>query len=417
MWVGPNMTCTHMCGRPPTIRHAFHNARSEQRMFSAGTEIVYECDRGYVPNGHPRAMCREDGDWSGPRFSCTRRARTKPGSNRPPAIECPILNSPLNGYIFGSGNTFHTTLKFFCREGYKVVGSTERRCMPDGYWSGQPARCEEVNCGKPGPIHNGYYNGHRTTVGAVYFFRCNVRTTFDGPSFSTQCLQNGSWSHQPPKCWGQCQVPSIVNGSVMHGREGVWVDHETFIDFQCRDGFSLNDTSDIRCNNGSWNLIPRCIPGNEASPVKAPCSASPPNIENGRRVYIGWKHGDRAKYMCLQGFRLEGDKYMTCQYGRWTGSRPVCKEIYCPNPGTISNGKIHKKGQIGKFEFKAYIVTIRHGDRLSYECDRGYELLGTTGATCVDGQWSPNERPMCKRSSHPALQKLWKPLEEGPSNY
>lgn len=91
--------------------------------------------------------------------------------------------------------------------------------------------------------------------------------------------------------------------------------------------------------------------------------------------------------------------------------------VYCPNPGTISNGKIHKKGQIGKFEFKAYIVTIRHGDRLSYECDRGYELLGPSGATCVDGQWSPEERPICKRSSHPALQKLWKPIEEGPSNY
>lgn len=30
--------------------------------------------------------------------------------------------------------------------------------------------------------------------------------------------------------------------------------------------------------------------------------------------------------MCLQGFRLRGDKYMTCQYGRWKGSRPYCDE-------------------------------------------------------------------------------------------
>uniref|UniRef100_A0A0L8I6E4 Sushi domain-containing protein n=3 Tax=Octopus bimaculoides TaxID=37653 RepID=A0A0L8I6E4_OCTBM len=121
--------------------------------------------------------------------------------------------------------------------------------------------------------------------------------------------------------------------------------------------------------------------------------------------------------MCLQGFRLRGDKYMTCQYGRWKGSRPYCEEIFCPNPGSLANGKIYKKGHLGNFVFKPYIVTIRHGDRLMYECERGYELLGPTGATCVDGQWSPEDRPLCKQSSHPALQKLWKPIEEGPLNY
>uniref|UniRef100_A0A0L8FSA5 Sushi domain-containing protein n=1 Tax=Octopus bimaculoides TaxID=37653 RepID=A0A0L8FSA5_OCTBM len=146
--------------------------------------------------------------------------------------------------------------------------------------------------------------------------------------------------------------------------------------------------------------------------ILTPCSAQPPNIENGRRVYIGWKHGDRAKYMCFQGFRLRGDLHMTCRFGRWVGSRPYCDEIFCPNPGKLENGKIHKKGQIGKFEFKAYIVTIRHGDRLLYECDRGYELDGASGATCVDGNWSPIEKPECKPGQHPILHKLWKPIEE-----
>ncbi|GAB1599432.1 hypothetical protein Ahia01_000220400, partial [Argonauta hians] len=267
----------------------------------------------------------------------------------------------------------------------------------------------ETNCGLPGPLMNGYLDGYRTTVGAVFFFRCNVRTTFDGPSFSTQCLENGSWSEPLPKCWGQCEIPSIVNGTVMHAREGAWLDHGTFIKFRCREGLILNSTLHIKCMNGSWNYIPGCIP--------APCSASPPNIDNGRRVYIGWKHGDRAKYMCLQGFRLRGDKFMTCQYGRWKGSRPYCEEIFCPNPGSLSNGKIFKKGQLGNFVFKSYIVTIKHGDRLVYECERGYELLGPSGATCVDGQWSPEDRPLCKHSSHPALQKLWKPIEEGPLDY
>ncbi|XP_036361162.1 protein lev-9 isoform X13 [Octopus sinensis] len=484
-----------VCNQPPSIENALHNAPREQARFPAGTELMYTCRSTYTASGYQRAMCKGDGTWSGPKMACTKSDDTKPETDckypgevsngrregqdfRYPAkvtyfcnegfqlignpvrecqingqwsgslplcnpIRCEKLGPPLNGFITGSGETYNTVLRFSCPEGYKLVGSAERRCMSDGEWSGQLSRCQvstndpqarpEKNCGLPGPLWNGYLDGHRTTVGAVFFFRCNVRTTFDGPSFSTQCQDNGAWSHPPPKCWGQCQVPSILNGTVMHSREGMWVDHETFINFRCREGLVLNDTSDIKCINGSWTLIPRCIPETQRSisPVtaptqktgtisglpeeeawEAPCSAQPPNIENGRRVYIGWKHGDRAKYMCFQGFRLRGDLHMTCRFGRWVGSRPYCDEIFCPNPGKLENGKIHKKGQIGKFEFKAYIVTIRHGDRLLYECDRGYELDGASGATCVDGNWSPIDKPECKPGQHPILHKLWKPIEE-----
>ncbi|XP_029641001.1 sushi, von Willebrand factor type A, EGF and pentraxin domain-containing protein 1-like isoform X2 [Octopus sinensis] len=525
-WDGREPSCEKvLCNRPPDIPNAYHNAPKGQDSFPAGTVLTYKCEARFRADGQERAMCREDGTWSGPTMFCKVKNRNKdsfkncgfpgelvngrregnrfrfPGkvtyhcnegyelhgqpvrecqadgvwSGSLPVckpIRCPELHAPLNGYVTGSGNTYNTVLKFHCSTGFNIVGSSERRCMSNHQWSGQPTRCEgqpgdgnksitptkkpkkdssrkgkkrtkanngtksikntkdsETNCGLPGPLRNGYLDGHRTTVGAVFFFRCNVRTTFDGPSFSTQCQENGSWSHPPPKCWGQCQVPSILNGSVTHGREGAWVDHETFINFRCREGLVLNDTSHVKCDNGTWSLTPRCIPGSELPVTKepifiaghipyfAPCSASPPNIDNGRRVYIGWKHGDRAKYMCLQGFRLRGDKYMTCQYGRWKGSRPYCEEIFCPNPGSLTNGKIFKKGHLGNFVFKPYIVTIRHGDRLMYECERGYELLGPTGATCVDGQWSPEDRPLCKQSSHPALQKLWKPIEEGPLNY
>ncbi|GAB1599781.1 protein lev-9 isoform X5 [Argonauta hians] len=466
-WDGMEPSCERVvCNQPPFIENAYHNAPREQARFPAGTELLYNCRSTYTANGYQRAMCKGDGTWSGPKMTCTKtgvpeqktdcgypgevsNGRREGQEFRHPSkvtyfcnegfqlignavrecqangqwsgslplcnpIRCEELRPPLNGFITGSGETYNTVLRFSCPEGYKLVGSGERRCMSDGEWSGQSSRCEvstkepqsrqEINCGLPGPLWNGYLDGHRTTVGAVFFFRCNVRTTFEGPSFSTQCEENGAWSHPPPRCLGQCQIPSILNGTVLHAREGSWIDHGSFINFRCRDGLVLNDTSDIRCVNGSFTIIPRCIP--------APCSAQPPNIENGRRVYIGWKHGDRAKYMCSEGFRLHGNLYMTCRYGRWIGPKPFCEQIFCKNPGTLENGKIHKQGQIGKFVFKAYIVTIRHGDRLLYECDRGYELDGATGATCVDGQWSPSEKPVCKPGQHPILHKLWKPIEE-----
>ena len=37
----------------------------------------------------------------------------------------------------------------------------------------------EINCGVPGPIWNGYLDGHRTTVGAVYFYRYVIQDTLD----------------------------------------------------------------------------------------------------------------------------------------------------------------------------------------------------------------------------------------------
>lgn len=42
----------------------------------------------------------------------------------------------------GSGNTYNTVLKFHCPTGFNIVGSSERRCMSNHQWSGQPTRCE-----------------------------------------------------------------------------------------------------------------------------------------------------------------------------------------------------------------------------------------------------------------------------------
>lgn len=85
---------------------------------------------------------------------------------------------------------------------------------------------------------------------------------------------------------------------------------------------------------------------------------------------------------------------------------------FCPNPGEIVNGKVYKKGSKGKFVFRDFIYTIKHGDRLEYECDRNYNLVGPAGAACVNGRWSPEEKPRCELSRHPLFHKIFKPAEE-----
>ncbi|XP_064596838.1 protein lev-9-like [Liolophura sinensis] len=411
-WDGKEPSCERVsCGLPPDFPNANHDAPRGQTSFPSGTQLNYECEFGFYKDGYEKAMCSGDGEWIGPRLTCSARSCGYPGD---------ILNGWKEGYKF----TYPSRVTYHCNEGYeligrphrvcsangewsgavpvcqgyRVIGSAKRRCQADGAWSGHDPLCQEINCGRPPPLWNGYLDGHKTSVGSVFFFRCNVRTVFDGPSFSTQCQENGEWSYPLPKCWGQCQVPAIANGTVVEGREAVWVDHGIAIQFECLNGLVLNDTSTVTCKNGTWTVIPHCKP--------SPCVSPPPKVANGRRVFFGQEHGDRARYSCLVGHTLRG-RFLRCHYGKWMGQKPQCDESYCPSPGELDHGKIYKRGSMGKFPFYSYIVHIKHGDKLEYECERGYKLIGPSGATCVNSKWSPKEKPLCVKGRHPVLHKPW----------
>ncbi len=73
-----------------------------------------------------------------------------------------------------------------------------------------------VDCGLPGPFHNGYLDGQHTTFGSVITFRCFGRTTFEGESTDTTCQENGEWSHPLPRCWSKFCVflPFVCNEAV-----------------------------------------------------------------------------------------------------------------------------------------------------------------------------------------------------------
>ncbi|XP_036361159.1 CUB and sushi domain-containing protein 1 isoform X10 [Octopus sinensis] len=366
-----------VCNQPPSIENALHNAPREQARFPAGTELMYTCRSTYTASGYQRAMCKGDGTWSGPKMACTKSDDTKPET------DCKYPGEVSNGRREGQDFRYPAKVTYFCNEGFQLIGNPVRECQINGQWSGSLPLCNPIRCEKLGPPLNGFITGSGETYNTVLRFSCPEGYKLVG-SAERRCMSDGEWSGQLSRCQVSTNDPQARPETQR----------------------SISPVTAPTQKTGTISGLP------EEEAWEAPCSAQPPNIENGRRVYIGWKHGDRAKYMCFQGFRLRGDLHMTCRFGRWVGSRPYCDEIFCPNPGKLENGKIHKKGQIGKFEFKAYIVTIRHGDRLLYECDRGYELDGASGATCVDGNWSPIDKPECKPGQHPILHKLWKPIEE-----
>ena len=59
--------------------------------------------------------------------------------------------------------------------------------------------------------------------------------------------------------------------------------------------------------------------------VTARCKELPPDPEHGFVIAPKNDHGSRAKFVCRDGYVIEGDNITTCTYGEWTGAVPRCK--------------------------------------------------------------------------------------------
>ena len=67
--------------------------------------------------------------------------------------------------------------------------------------------------------------------------------------------------------------------------------------------------------------------------LSAGCDTRPPDVNKAIVRYYSREHGAQAKYTCATGYKLIGDRYLTCQFKRWSGRQPVCK------PGKSAQGK------------------------------------------------------------------------------
>ncbi|XP_035675522.1 E-selectin-like [Branchiostoma floridae] len=144
----------------------------------------------------------------------------------------------------------------------------------------------------------------------------------------------------------------------------------------------------IDCQWSSWSLYSsdcgnscqgtriytryRCIPAeNGGRDCEGPSEKTEPCPDSGCQNGGQW---DGAYCNCLSGYAGS-----CCQ-----------RRVTCPPLDAPSNGHIGPHG-------------MSPGDEVHFSCDPGYSLLGSSSATCQsDGNWS-NNRPICQRSSCPAL--------------
>nr|CDS27196.1 c4b binding protein beta chain [Hymenolepis microstoma] len=407
------------------------------------------CDDGYsircseeTENTEPssakscRRVCQEDGTWSGKSAECI-------------AVTCPKLHQPENGFISGYQTSVNSVVAFECAEGYELTGSKFRKCQANGKWDGEQVNCLIRDCGKPPEIRNAAIKFSSTTFNSKAYFSCDPETKSSINSSELTCGQIGNkttWLPYPyPSCYKHCSVPDISNASItlvnLDGtlnkgkvKIGAILEHGTSISVSCQSGFNLAEglTKPLQspfattlCENGNWNRKYECQP--------ARCTTRPPNIPNALTHFYGLHHGSVVRYQCFPGYELDTnrteallrsevknggsentwplshDRYsVKCEYGVWKGEPPTCVQVYCNRPTVPEDTEIYLVGSQGRWPFEAQQGLPTHGAVVEYSCIKeDHRIEGPRFTFCIEGHWSPEEMPSCKKITHDIIPPSW----------
>ncbi|XP_006809694.1 sushi, von Willebrand factor type A, EGF and pentraxin domain-containing protein 1-like [Neolamprologus brichardi] len=387
--------------------------------FLHGTLIEYRCHHGYDLTSQVRLVCQEDGGWNGTAPSCV------------PA-ECQIPPSPDHGWMNVTHGSLGTTLTYTCDEGYELKGEPVRQCVSGRVWTTDAPVCQPVSCGDPGAVDNGTTQGGDFVYPEVLHFQCNPGFVLKGSS-TIACQADGKWTGLKPQCEPvSCGPPKIPGDITFKGTEFTY---NNKIELSCQPGFILNGRSPSICQaDGTWShKAAACVP--------ARCEKPSP-ILNGRMLGSEFGYSSKIKYECDEGYTLNGDSTRVCQSdGLWDKPAPRCDIISCDPPEDISHGYVN--GSSFNYDdiveyvcFDGYEVVgdpilrcsaqglwvgpvpqcqpcictlpvvkfgvvLGHdracGDRVHFQCDDGYKLLGPSQAVCEKGGvWSPGV-PVCSR--------------------
>nr|XP_006816608.1 PREDICTED: sushi, von Willebrand factor type A, EGF and pentraxin domain-containing protein 1-like [Saccoglossus kowalevskii] len=206
-------------------------------------------------------------------------------------------------------------------------------------------------------------------------FYCNVGLKLYG-SNSLRCLRNGDWDLPMPICIDSgCAHPGkIVNGFQK--------DYESFsiITYQCYDGYLLKGSSLIYCDGATWNdTVPECV-RSTARVSSAPLynCHDPGEVDNAVRNDDPL-HGT-ISYICIGDYKLLGSQVIECQFNKkWSSSKPTCAKKGCVELSVPMN---------------ASVIPIYDGAAMLYQCDSGYEIIGSTIIYCDGRNWN-DSIPQC----------------------
>ncbi|XP_061921980.1 sushi, von Willebrand factor type A, EGF and pentraxin domain-containing protein 1 isoform X1 [Entelurus aequoreus] len=414
------------CGLPPHIDFGDYvrvtklgGSSPSDLSFLQGALIEYRCHGGYDLTSPICLVCQEDGSWNGTAPSCV------------PA-ECVTPPYPEHGQVNVTDTSFGSTVTYTCEEGYELEGDPVRQCLSGQLWTNDAPVCRPVSCGDPGPLTNGTAHGDAFVYPEVLHYKCNPGFVIKG-SDSIVCQADGKWNGQKPQCESvSCGPPKLPSDITFKGKEYVYNQE---IELICKPGYIIKGKSASVCQaDGTWSHdSPTCVP--------ALCEKPSP-VSNGQVLGSEFGFDSKVNYRCDEGFTMTGDSTRVCQSdGLWDKPAPRCDIISCDPPEDIShgflNGSSFNYDDIVEYVcFDGYevvgdpvlrcsvqgfwigtvpqcrpcvcvspvlkfgVVLGRNracGDRVHFQCDDGYKLLGPAQAVCEKGGvWSPGV-PVCGR--------------------
>ncbi|XP_045205733.2 CUB and sushi domain-containing protein 3-like [Mercenaria mercenaria] len=266
-----------------------------------GSSASYICDIGYIMIGQPTIECSSDGMWQ----------------NRPMCKikKCGELQSPENGKVFMSSNTYGALAIFSCNDGYWRDGNQLSECLDNSTWSNTETICEIKDCGKPLSPTNGNVSYNNTTYESVARFSCNNGYNMNGGNLM-RCSSDGLWNGSVPDCIIKAcnNIDAPANGDVSittmsYGATAV---------VSCISGYDLVGETHLKCTeNGSWSdEVPSCV----IKDCGLVGNLTNGEVSNGSTVY-----GSVKTFSCDNGYEMLGSNMSNClENGSWSDNPPKC---------------------------------------------------------------------------------------------
>ena len=133
-------------------------------------------------------------------------------------VQCQRFVDPTNGMascslINGPMFSYEDTCSFTCNIGYKLTGSSERKCQSNGNWSGSSVFCIIMECPSSSlPINSKLAESCSSTYQSTCELQCQEGFNGTGdPSYACDVLSNGSvaWISKGD-AWG-CERGSLCD--------------------------------------------------------------------------------------------------------------------------------------------------------------------------------------------------------------
>ncbi|KFO19659.1 Complement receptor type 2, partial [Fukomys damarensis] len=450
-WSHAAPRCEEVNCSAPEDTNGIQKGLEPRKMYQYGAIVTMECEDGYTLEGSPQSQCQDDQQWNPPLATCRSRSSDPlfygiflgPGlllllvivtlcmiskrrerlTMQEPERQCGLMVSsssaaqhcqceapaqlpsakPVNP-IEKSQFPVGTSLKYECRPGY-IKRQFSITCQSDLSWTSAENMCHRKSCRTPSDPLNGMVNVISGILfGSQITYSCNLGYRLVGAS-SAMCILSENtldWDTEPPVCEKiPCEPPpAIANGDF------VSTDRENFVygmvvTYRCDLGergkkvFELVGEPSIYCTSeddqvGVWSgPAPQCI---------APNKCTPPRVDNGVMVSENrsfFSLHEIVEFTCRPGFVLRGPSHVRCQaQNTWGPELPSCSvEKVCDAfPDQLPHGRVLSP------------PNLQPGAKVSFDCDKGYRLIGKSSAECVISgsavSWD-SQPPICEHSGEP----------------